>query len=185
MVNEILSEARQAMQKAIEAFQHEMATIRTGRASTSLLDTIRVDYYGTQSPINQVANVGVPEPRLIIVQPWDKGTIPAIEKAILASNLGLVPSNDGNLIRLPIPQLTEERRKELVRVVRQLAEEGRVSVRNARREANEMLREAQKEGEIPEDESKRAQDQVQTLTDEFVVKVDELLKEKEEEIMEV
>lgn len=185
MVNEILSEAKHAMQKAIEAFQHEMATIRTGRASTALLDTIRVDYYGTKSPINQMANVGVPEPRLITIQPWDKGTISAIEKAILASNLGLVPSNDGNLIRLPIPQLTEERRKELVRMVRHQAEEGRISVRNARREANEMLREAQKEGEIPEDESKRAQDQVQTLTDEFVVKVDDLLKEKEEEIMEV
>ena len=185
MVKEILAEARTGMQKAIEAFQHEMATIRTGRANTSLLDTIRVDYYGTKTPLNQVANIGIPEPRLLTIQPWDKGSIPAIEKAILASNLGLVPSNDGNIVRLPIPQLTEERRKELVRVVRHLAEEGRVSVRSARREANEFLKEAQKDGEVSEDDSKRGQTQVQELTDEFVKKVDALLEEKEEDIMEV
>jgi ribosome recycling factor len=136
-------------------------------------------------PINQVANIGAPEPRLITIQPWDKTALPAIEKAIMASSLGLVPSNDGTIIRLPIPQLTEERREELVRIVRQMAEEGRVSVRNARRDANEMLKDGQKEGEIPEDESKRGQDQVQELTDEYVKKVDDLLKEKEEEIMEV
>ena len=185
MVKEILSDARSGMQKAVEAFQHEMMTIRTGRASTSLLDTIRVDYYGSKSPIHQMASIGVPEPRLITIQPWDKSTISAIEKSILASNLGLVPSNDGSTIRLPIPQLTEERRKELVRMVRQLGEEGRVAVRNTRREANELLKEAQKAGEVAEDESKRGQHQVQELTDEYVEKVDVLLKEKEEEIMEV
>jgi len=185
MVKEILAEARSDMQKGIGAFQHEMTTIRTGRASTSLLDTIRVEYYGSNTPLNQVANIGVPEPRLLSIQPWDKAVIPAIEKAILASNLGLVPQNDGNIVRLPIPQLTEERRKELVKMVRQLAEEGRVSVRNARREANELLKEAQKEGEVSEDDSKRGQAQVQELTDDFVKKVDALLVEKEEEIMEV
>ena len=185
MVDEILSETKSSMQKAVEAFGHETSMVRSGRANASLLDPLRVEYYGSQMPINQVANVGVPEPRMITIQPWDKTAIPAIEKAIMASNLGLVPSNDGTVVRLPIPQLTEERRGELVRVVRQMAEEGRVSVRNARRDANEMLKDAQKEGEIPEDDAKRGQDQVQVLTDEFVKKVDELLKEKEEEIMEV
>jgi ribosome recycling factor len=185
MVDEVLSETKSAMQKAVEAFGHEISMVRSGRANASLLDAIRVEYYGSQMPINQVANIGAPEPRLITIQPWDKTALPAIEKAIMASSLGLVPSNDGTIIRLPIPQLTEERREELVRIVRQMAEEGRVSVRNARRDANEMLKDGQKEGEIPEDESKRGQDQVQELTDEYVKKVDDLLKEKEEEIMEV
>ena len=185
MVKEILADVKGSMQKAVEAFQHETNTVRTGRANTALLDAIRVEYYGSQVPINQVASVGVPEPRLITIQPWDKSAIPALEKAILASNLGLVPSNDGTIVRLPIPQLTEERRKELVRAVRQLAEEGRISVRNARREANELLKEAQKDGEIPEDDAKRSQEQVQKLTDEFIEKVDALLEEKEKEIMEV
>ncbi len=185
MVDEILAETKSSMQKAVEAFGHEIAMVRSGRANASLLDPLRVEYYGSQMPINQVANVGVPEPRLVTIQPWDKTAIPAIEKAIMASNLGLVPSNDGTIVRLPIPQLTEERRLELVKVVRQMAEEGRISVRNARRDANEMLKDAQKEGEIPEDDAKRGQDQVQELTDESVKKVDDLLKEKEEEIMEV
>ncbi len=185
MVKEILADTRGGMQKAIEAFQHETATVRTGRANTMLLDTLRVEYYGSQVPIQQVANLGVPEPRLITIQPWDKSVIPEIEKAIQTSNLGLVPSNDGTTIRLPIPQLTEERRKELVRVVRQMGEEARISIRNARRDANDLLKEGQKEGEIPEDDSKRGQDQVQQLTDEFVGRIEEILKEKEEEIMEV
>ena len=185
MVNEILTDVKHGMQKAIEAFQHEIATVRTGRANSALLDAIRVEYYGSQVPINQVANVGIPEARLITIQPWDKSAIAAVEKAIMASNLGLVPSNDGTIIRLPIPQLTEERREELVRVVRHTAEEGRVSVRNARRDANELLKEGQKEGEIPEDDAKRGQDQVQDLTNEFVGKIDEILQEKEKEIMEV
>ena len=185
MVNEIISESRTAMQKSVEALQHELSSVRTGRASTHLLDQIRVEYYGSQVPINQMANVGAPEPRLLTIQPWDKSGIPAIEKAIQASNLGLTPSNDGTTIRLPIPQLTEERRRELVKVVRQYGEESRISIRNARRDANEMLKDAQKEGEIPEDDSRRAQDQVQKLTDDFVSQIEEILKAKEEEIMEI
>ena len=185
MINEILSEAKKDMEKALASVQHEMALIRTGRATTNLLDVVRVDYYGSQLPINQVATVGVPEPRLLTIQPWDKSAISAVEKAILASGLGLTPSNDGTIIRLPIPSLTEERRRDLVRVVHKLAEEGRIAVRNARREANEMLKEGEKDGEIPEDECKRAQKQVQELTDERIKQVDEILKQKEAEIMEV
>ena len=185
MVNDILSEAKESMQKAVEALHHEMDTVRTGRASTHLLDQIRVDYYGSQVPVNQVANVGAPEPRLITVSPWDKTSIPLIEKAIQESNLGLTPSNDGTIIRLPIPALTEDRRKELVKVVRQYAEESRVSVRNHRRDANDLLKAGQKDGEIPEDDAKRASDHVQELTDDFIKKIDSVLKNKEEEIMEV
>jgi ribosome recycling factor len=185
MINDILAEARTHMQKSVESVQHEMALIRTGRATTNLLDVVRVEYYGAHMPVNQVATIGVPEPRLLTIQPWDKSAISAIEKAILASGLGLTPSNDGTLIRLPIPQLTEERRKDLVRVVHKLAEEGRVSIRNARRDANEMLKEGEKEGEIPEDDGKKAQKHVQELTDEHIKKVDEILKRKEAEIMEV
>ncbi len=185
MINDIISETRAHMQKAVEAVQHEMALIRTGRATTNLLDVVRVEYYGTHMPVNQLATIGVPEPRLLTIQPWDKSAIPAVEKAIMASGLGLTPSNDGTVIRLPIPQLTEERRKDLARVVHKLAEEGRVSVRNARRDANEMLKEGEKEGEIPEDDGKKAQKHVQEITDEFVHKIDEILKRKETEIMEV
>ena len=185
MVDEIMSETRQAMQKSVEALHNEMATVRTGRANAHLLDLIRVEYYSSQVPINQVATVGIPEPRLIAIQPWDKTAIPLVEKAIQESNLGLTPSNDGTVIRLPIPQLTEERRQELVKVVRQYAEESRISVRNARRDANDLIKDAQKEGEIPEDDAKRGTERVQELTDDFVVKIDEVLKEKETEIMEV
>ncbi|OGG55920.1 MAG: ribosome recycling factor [Candidatus Handelsmanbacteria bacterium RIFCSPLOWO2_12_FULL_64_10] len=185
MINDIIHETKSHMQKAVESVQHEMALIRTGRATTNLLDVVRVEYYGAHVPVNQVATIGVPEPRLLTIQPWDKSAISAIEKAILASGLGLTPSNDGTIIRLPIPQLTEERRKDLVRVVHKLAEEGRVSIRNARREANEMLKEGEKEGEIPEDDCKKAQKHVQDLTDEHIKKIDEILKRKEAEIMEV
>ena len=183
MVKEILSETRTEMRKSVEAFRDETLTVRTGRANVSLLDSIRVEYYGSQVPINQVANVGSPEPRLIVIQPWDKTVIPQIEKGIMNSNLGLVPANDGTNIRLPIPQLTEERRKEIVKIVRHMAEEGRISVRNARRDANDLLKEAQKEGDVPEDESKKGQQEVQKLTDEFIKEIDGILAEKEEEIM--
>ena len=185
MVDEIMSEAKSGMDKAVEAFRHEIGTVRTGRASATLLDAIRVEYYGTQVPLNQVANVSVPEPRLITIQAFDKTAVPEIEKAIQASNLGLTPSNDGNLVRLPIPQLTEERRRELVKVVRQMGEECKVSIRNHRRDANDMLKEAQRDGEVPEDDAKRGQDQVQQMTDGQVKSIDEILKVKEEEIMEV
>ncbi len=185
MIDEIMAEARTAMQKSVVALQNEMATVRTGRANAHLLDQIRVEYYGSQVPINQVATVGVPEPRLIAIQPWDKSAIPLVEKAIQGSNLGLTPSNDGTIIRLPIPQLTEDRRRELVRVVRHYAEESRISIRNTRRDANELIRDAQKEGEIPEDDARRTTERVQALTDEFVAKIDDVLTGKEVEIMEV
>ncbi len=185
MIDEIMVEARTAMQKSVVALQNEMATVRTGRANAHLLDQIRVEYYGSQVPINQVATVGVPEPRLIAIQPWDKSAIPLVEKAIQGSNLGLTPSNDGTIIRLPIPQLTEDRRRELVRVVRHYAEESRISIRNTRRDANELIRDAQKEGEIPEDDARRTTERVQALTDEFVAKIDDVLTGKEVEIMEV
>ena len=185
MVNDILADAKDSMQKAVEALLHELATVRTGRASTHLLDQIRVDYYGSQVPVSQVANVGAPEPRLITIAPWDKTSIPLIEKAIQESKLGLNPSTDGNMIRLQIPTLTEDRRKELVKIVRQYAEECRVSVRNHRRDANDLIKAGQKDGEIPEDDAKRATDQVQELTDGFVKQIDGILKDKEEEVMEV
>ena len=185
MIKDILSAARSDMQKAIESVRHEMALIRTGRATTNLLDVVRVECYGSQVPVNQVATVSIPEPRMLTIEPWDKSVISAVEKAIQASGLGLTPSNDGTIIRLPIPSLTEERRKDLVRVVQKLAEEGRISIRNARRAANEMLKDGEKSGEIPEDDSKRGHKQVQDLTDEQVKKVEEILKQKEAEIMEV
>ena len=185
MVDEILRDARSAMEKAVEAFRHEIASVRTGRASSALLDHIRVEYYGSNVPLNQVATIGVPEPRLITIQPWDKSAISSIEKSILGSNLGIQPSNDGSIIRLPIPQLTEDRRKELVKRVRAMAEEVRISIRNARRDANDMLKEAQKEGEVPEDDAKRGHDQAQKLTDDYIQTIDGVLKEKEKEIMEV
>lgn len=185
MVDEILGDASAAMQKAIEAFRHEVATVRTGRANASVLDSIRVDYYGSQVPLNQVATVGVPEPRMITIQPWDKAAIGPIEKAILSSSIGIQPSNDGTLIRLPVPQLTEERRKDLVKQVRNMAEDVRVSIRNARRDANELLKEAQKEGEVPEDDAKRGHDQSQKLTDDSIKKIEDILKDKEQEIMEI
>ena len=185
MVNEILAETKVEMEKAVEAFRREVATVRTGRANATLLDSVRVEYYGTQVPVNQVATISVPEPRLIVLQPFDKSVIGELEKAIQSSSLGLNPSNDGNLVRLPIPQLTEERRKELVKVVRGMGEDCRVSVRNHRRDANDLLKAGQKDGDIPEDEAKRGADQTQKLTDEYVKKIEGLLVEKEAEILEV
>ncbi|GAB4253211.1 MULTISPECIES: ribosome-recycling factor [Deferrisoma] len=184
-VQEVKQEAKKAMEKAVDALQRHFARVRTGRASLSLLDGIRVEYYGTPTPLNQVASLSIPEPRLIAIQPWDKSLIPAIEKAILQSELDLNPTNDGNIVRVPIPKLTEERRKELVKVVRGMAEEGRVAVRNARREANAELDRLQKEKLISEDDARRGKDEIQKLTDQYVAKVDELLKKKEAEILEV
>lgn len=185
MIREILAETKSQMEKALKAVQHEMATIRTGRATTALLDGVRVDYYGSHVPLQQVASIGVPDPRLLTIQPWESKMIPAIEKAIMASGLGLMPSSDGKIIRLPIPQLTEERRRDLVKLVRKLAEEGRVAMRNARREANETLKDAEKEGLVTEDDARRTQKEVQELTDEYIRKVDAVLHAKESEIMEV
>jgi ribosome recycling factor len=173
------------MDKSLESAAHEFNTVRTGRASAALLDRIQIDYYGTMTPLQQLATVNVPEPRSITIQPYDPGSIKSIERAIQESDLGLTPSNDGKLIRLPIPQLTEERRKELVKVVRGLAEEGRVAVRNVRRDAMHHLKELVRNGDVGDDEERRAEERVQKLTDEHVARIDDLLKRKEAEIMEV
>ena len=182
MIDDQISDATTRMDKSVEATQHELNTIRTGRASTALLDRVAVDYYGQQTPLNQLATLNVPEPRLLTVQPFDPSSLAAIERAIQESDLGLNPSNDGKIIRLPIPQLTEERRKELVKVARQIAEEGRVAVRNVRRDVIHHLKE---EPSIGADEERRAEDRVQKLTDDHVHRIDELLKRKEAEITEV
>ncbi len=185
MVEEIYIEAGERMDKVISAFQRELATLRAGRATPALLDRIEVNYYGTPTPLIQLAGITAPEPRLLVVQPWDKSSMGDIEKAILKSDLGLTPVNDGNIIRLSIPQLTEERRRELVKHVRKKAEESRVSIRNIRRDANESLKQLEKSSEISEDEWRRAQDEIQELTDEKIAPIDELLQAKEKEVMEV
>ncbi len=184
-MDKIVAEAKQRMDKAVEAFRHELAKLRTGRASLSLLDDVRVDYYGTLSPLNQVGTLGVPDPRTITIQPWDASAAQAIEKAILKAGLGLNPVNDGKVIRIPIPPLNEERRRELVKVLNSHAEQSKVAVRNARRDANEHLKKMQKEGEITEDDLRRGQERVQKQTDEYIKKVDEAAGHKEKDIMEV
>jgi ribosome recycling factor len=183
LIKELLQDARERMGKSIEATRHELATVRTGRASPHLLDRVQVDYYGASTPLKQLANVAATEARLLTITPYDKSAIKQIEKAILESDLGLTPSNDGNLIRLTIPELTEERRKELVKVIHGLAEEGRVAVRNIRRDCMHDLRELRKEGEVGEDEERRAEAELQKHTDARVAEIDELLKSKEEEIL--
>ena len=185
MIDELLAEANRRMDKSVEATAHEFNTVRTGRASAALLDRIQVDYYGQKTPLRQLATINVPEPRLLTVQPYDPSSMKGIERAIQESDLGLTPSNDGKVIRLPIPQLTEERRKELVKVVRHLAEEGRVAIRNVRRDVMHDLKELVREGEVGDDEERRAEDKLQKITDDHVARVGELLKRKEEEIMEV
>jgi ribosome recycling factor len=173
------------MDKSVEATVNEFNTVRTGRASAALLDRIHADYYGTPTPLKQLATINVPEPRMLTVQPFDPSSLKSIERAILESDLGLTPSNDGKLIRLPIPQLTEERRKELVKLVRHLAEEGRIAVRNVRRDVIHHLKELADRGDVGSDEEHRAEERVQKLTDEHVRRIDELLKRKEAEILEV
>jgi ribosome recycling factor len=185
MIDDLIADAVRRMDKSVEAAQHEFNGVRTGRASAALLDRIQVDYYGQQTPLKQLATINVPEPRLLTVQPFDPGSVKGIEKAIMESDLGLQPSNDGKVIRLPIPQLTEERRKELVKVVRHLAEEGRIAVRNVRRDVMHHLKELVDAGDVGADEERRAEERVQKLTDEHVHAIDELLKRKESEIMEV
>src|SRR5215470_18118739 len=182
---EMINGAKDKMVKSVEHARSEFATVRTGRASASLLDRINVDYYGTATPLRQLSTVSVPEPRMLTVQPFDPGSIKAIEKAIMESDLGLTPSNDGKLIRLPIPQLTEERRKDLVKIVRSMAEEHRVAVRDIRRDAMKHLKELVDKGEVGSDEEHRAEEQVQKLTDKHTHTIDELLKKKEAEILEV
>ena len=180
-----LNNARERMEKALETVRREFGGVRTGKASPALLDTVRVEAYGSMLPVNQVGQVSAPEPRMLTVQPYDKSLIKAVERALRESDLGLNPSNDGNLIRIPLPALTEERRREYVKLLHRYAEEGRVAVRQARQHANDDIKKRQKDGELTEDEMRRSQDQVQKLTDEYVHKVDELLKKKEAEVLEV
>ena len=185
MADAMVTAARAKMTKSLEAFQHELTTIRTGRASVGLLDAVDVDVYGTKMKINQLGTITAPEPRLIVITPWDKTQVNTIEKAIIASPLELNPANDGQVIRVPIPQLTEERRKDLVRMTSKLAEESRVSVRNIRRHAVEDIKKAQKDGDVPEDDANKLAADVQKATDDTVAKIDDVLKAKETEIMEV
>jgi ribosome recycling factor len=184
-VKEVEANLRTRMEKALADLQHEMASIRTGRASLGILDHIRVDYYGTPTPLNQLANLHVPEPALITIQPWDVTQIGPIERAIRVSDLGLNPANDGKIIRLPIPPLTEERRKEMVKRLHGVAEHHRVSLRNIRRDANEASKKLLKDKKITEDEDKRAHDEIQKLTDGYMDKIDQAAKGKEKEILEI
>jgi ribosome recycling factor len=184
-IDELVQDATRRMDKSVESAQHEFNTLRTGRASAALLDRVQIDYYGTRTPLKQLATINAPEPRLLTVQPFDPSSLSTIERTIQESDLGLTPSNDGKIIRLPIPQLTEERRKELVKVARHMAEEGRVAVRNVRRDIMHHLKELVDNGEVGSDEEHRAEERVQKLTDEHTHKIDDLLKRKEEEILEV
>lgn len=182
---ELRKDAKHRMDKAVEAFSHELAKIRTGRATPALLDSIRVEYYGQRVPLNQAATVSTPEPRMIMVQPWEKNLLADIEREILKADLGLNPSNDGALIRIPIPQLSEERRKDLVKLVHKFAEEGRIAIRNVRRDVNDHLKKLEKNHELSEDELSVELDEIQALTDEHVKRIDEVMQNKENEVMEV
>jgi ribosome recycling factor len=181
---DVLLSADTKMRKAVEVLKHELSTIRTGRANPGLVEHIMVDYHGTPVPLNQIAGIGIPEARLLVIQPWDKQILPNVEKAILKSDLGLTPNNDGNVIRLAIPQLTEERRSQLVKVVRKRVEDGRVAVRNVRRDAVEGLRKLKESKEMSEDEQKRAMTRLQQLTDKFIEEIDHVAKSKETELLE-
>jgi ribosome recycling factor len=184
-MKEIKKDANHRMKKTVENIQHEFAKIRTGRASAALLDGVKVSYYGNMVPLDQASTVTIPEPRLIAIQPWDRNMIGEIEKAILKSDLGLTPSNDGTFIRVPIPQLNEERRKDLARLVKKFAEEGRIAIRNVRRDANDHLKKMQKNHDISEDELSVILDEVQEVTDKHIKEIDDILEHKEKEIMEV
>ena len=185
MIDDLLKDATDRMEKAVEAIRREFATVRTGRASPHILDRIVVDYYGAQTPLNQLAQISATEARLLTITPYDKSSIKSIEKAILESDVGLTPSNDGNVVRLTLPELTEERRKDLVKVVHNIAEEGRVSIRHIRREVMHDLKELKSAGEVGEDEERRAESELQKLTDKKIGEIDSFLSGKEEEILEV
>ncbi len=185
MIADAKKKMRTQMDSAIDHLRRELATVRTGRASLTILDGIQVSYYGTMTPLKQVAALSVPESRLIIIQPWEPNLIPEIEKAISASNLGLTPGNDGKIIRMPIPPLTEERRKEIVKQVKKLGEDAKVGIRNLRRDTNDEIKKLGKESKISEDDQRKAQDEVQKVTDEYVAKIDEMIKKKEAEVLEV
>ncbi|MDE3838547.1 ribosome recycling factor [Bacillus methanolicus] len=185
MPKQVIANAKEKMTKAIQAYTRELASIRAGRASASLLDRVTVEYYGVPTPVNQLAGITVPEPRLLVIQPYDKSIVGEIEKAILKSDLGLNPTSDGSLIRIAIPQLTEERRKELVKVVKKESEEAKVAIRNIRRDANDDLKKLEKAGEITEDDLRGYSDDIQKLTDEHISKIDQITKDKEKEILEI
>ena len=185
MTDEVLANVKQEMDQTVTAMKRDMARTRTGRASTALLEGLTVEYYGAKTPLNQLASLSAPEPRLLVIQPFDRTALVEIERSILQSDLGLVPNNDGKLIRVPIPELTEERRKELVRHIRKIAEEYRVSMRNHRRDAIDMLKTLQKDGDITEDDLRRAQEKIQELTKDHTERLDKVLQAKEAEIMEV
>lgn len=184
MLDDVYDETQEGMQKSIDALNKELVRVRTGRASLSLLDGIRVDYYGTLTPLNQMSSLSVPESRLITIQPWDATMLKDIEKAILKSDLGITPSNDGKIIRIAIPPLTEERRKELVKVVHKICEDHKVAVRNIRRDANDLVKSLKKDGDVAEDDAFKAQDQIQKITDDFIKQIDDIYNEKEKEILE-
>jgi len=181
----VLEEAQEAMDKSLRSLRAELQKVRTGRASTALLDGVQVNYYGAATPLNQLANLSTPDPRLIVISPFDKAVIGDVEKAILTSDLGLTPSNDGKVVRIPIPPLTEERRKDLVKQVQRTAEDHKVGVREARRDALSMLKDLETEGSLPADDKRREEKKIQTLTDDFVAKIDQLKGQKEEEILQV
>ncbi|MCL5058073.1 MAG: ribosome recycling factor [Actinobacteria bacterium] len=185
MAKEIISEAEANMKKTLEIVKKEYASMRAGRATPALLDKVNVNYYGTPTPVSQMANITAPEARLLVIQPWDKSSLPEIEKAILKSDLGINPTSDGTVIRLAIPQLTQERRQELVKVIRKKAEEGRVAVRNVRRDANDALKAKEKKGDLSEDDLRRTQDEVQKMTDKYIKEIDQITGHKEQEITQV
>jgi len=185
MIEEIYLKTEEKMVKTIDTIRSELNKFRTGKASAAILEGVKVNYYGSIVPLKQAANISAPEARLITIQPWDKSMINEIEKAILKSDLGLTPMNDGHIIRLPIPQLTEERRQQLVKQAKKLGEEAKIAIRNIRRDANEQIKKAEKTHEISEDDLHRSQDEIQTMTDDFITKIDDVLKKKEKEIMEI
>jgi len=185
MTKDLLKNARTGMDKAIEALKKDFTRVRTGRASVSLFDNVRIDYYGTPTPLNQVGTLAVPEPRLITIQPWEKNLLPEIEKAIFKADLGLNPISDGQLIRIAIPPLTEERRKEMVKLLKRMGEDTKIAIRNVRRDANDAVKKLAKDKEISEDEAKRTEKEIQELTDKFVAKADEAVAVKEKEVMEI
>jgi ribosome recycling factor len=185
MLNDIYEDAQDRMQKALDTLDRDFKRLRTGRASITLVDGIRVDYYGTSTPLNQLATLTIPEPRTIMIQPWDTSIVGDVEKAILRSELGLTPMSDGKIIRINIPPLTAERRRDLVKVIKKMAEENKVAVRNIRRDLNEMIKELKKEKEISEDDQFRAQEEIQTITDDFIKKIDAVYGNKEKEILEI
>ena len=185
MIDDLKSKTKSGMEKAVDSLRRDLSKVRTGRASVAILDDVRVDYYGTPTPLNQIGTLAVPEPRLITIQPWEKKLIPEIERAIQKADLGINPTSDGIVIRLAFPPLTEERRKEMVKQVKKMGEEGKIAVRNARRDGNETLKRLLKDKEISEDDEKHGEKEIQSLTDEFVARIDKVVADKEKELMEI